>query len=97
MPSDLLISFQRCCAFHEIHPFEDGVCTVLSAYSKHGTLESPLAFQSVLVDKQARLKYTLILRDVRGTDTQPPVQQPVIGPEIELLQKGWQDELQAVR
>ena len=71
--SDLLISLQCGSAFKEIHSLEDGIGSKFPAYLQHGSLQTPVSFQCLIVDKHVHLKNAHILCYIICTDTQPPV------------------------
>ncbi len=96
MTAYLPIAFQCCCTFQQIHTLEEGVGPEFPADLQHGTLESPLSFQRFIIHEHIQLENAHILHDVVSTDTQPPIQEPVVGPVAELLHQRGRDELKAV-
>ena len=85
MTTNLLISLQCGGSFHEVHAAEERVCTVLLPNKLHGTAQSVLVVELVVVQEHIDLAGRIVWGYVVCTDTKAAVQQPVICFFVELF------------
>ena len=96
MSSNLQVSLQSCCTFHQIRTLKNCISPVFLPDIQHGPLQTVFPFQLIIISHEIQLIDSVVAVNIIRGDTQAPVEQAVVGFLVELSKQHGSNCLTAV-